>query len=74
MAGKRQRFRPTNAMWGVDATGPKADSGPPVYFGLAVDPAEINQEADTGEKMVRNLRAGLMPPAGEPRPSFATLS
>src|SRR5438874_9861685 len=34
----------------------------------ATDAAEITDQADTWEKVVRKLRAGMMPPAGKPRP------
>jgi hypothetical protein len=38
-----------------------------------LDPARVNEDLGTGENMVRKVRAGMMPPAGEPRPSFQTL-
>ena len=31
------------------------------------DPAKADQRADVAEKMIRKLRAGMMPPAGGPR-------
>jgi hypothetical protein len=37
------------------------------------DPATAYDDAKTAERMVRKLRAGMMPPAGKPRPDFATL-
>ena len=37
------------------------------------DPAKVEQRADVGEKMIRKLRAGMMPPAGHERPPDATL-
>ena len=40
--------------------------------GLALDSLDINQvaaDADHWEKVIRKLRAGLMPPAGMPRPN-----
>jgi hypothetical protein len=37
------------------------------------DPARVEQRADLGEKMIRKLRAGMMPPAGAERPPDATL-
>ena len=40
--------------------------------GLALDSldlSQVGQHADTWEKVVRKLRGGLMPPAGQPRPS-----
>lgn len=39
--------------------------------GLALDtldPAHVSERAETWEKVVRKLRAGMMPPAGNPRP------
>ena len=38
------------------------------------DPASVEQRADLGEKMIRKLRAGMMPPAGSERPPEATLA
>jgi len=32
-----------------------------------------HDEVQTTEKMIRKLRAGMMPPAGKPRPDFATI-
>ena len=37
------------------------------------DPAHPEQKAEIAEKMIRKLRAGMMPPAGEERPDEATL-
>jgi hypothetical protein len=37
------------------------------------DPAKADQRADISEKIVRKLRAGMMPPAGKDRPPDATL-
>ena len=37
------------------------------------DPGSAHEEASTAERMVRKLRAGMMPPAGKPRPDFATI-
>src|SRR6185295_6438293 len=37
------------------------------------DPARADQRADVSEKIVRKLRAGMMPPAGKDRPPDATL-
>jgi hypothetical protein len=37
------------------------------------DPGSAHEEASTTERMVRKLRAGMMPPAGKPRPDFATI-
>jgi uncharacterized protein DUF1592/uncharacterized protein DUF1588/uncharacterized protein DUF1587/uncharacterized protein DUF1585/uncharacterized protein DUF1595 len=37
------------------------------------DPANAHEEAKLVERMLRKLRAGMMPPAGKPRPDFATL-
>lgn len=36
-----------------------------------LDIAQIGQNADTWEKAVRKLRAGMMPPQGLPRPNGA---
>jgi mono/diheme cytochrome c family protein len=38
-----------------------------------LDLARLGDHAETGEKVVRKLRAGLMPPTGMPRPDPATL-
>src|SRR5919106_1723046 len=38
-----------------------------------LDFAHLGEHADIGEKVVRKLRAGLMPPTGMPRPDPATL-
>ena len=37
------------------------------------DPAKVELRPDIGEKMIRKLRAGMMPPAGKERPPDATL-
>ncbi len=37
------------------------------------DPAKADQRAAVAEKMVRKLRAGMMPPAGADRPAEATI-
>lgn len=45
-------------------------------LGLALDTLDVNDvpsDADHWEKVVRKLRAGLMPPAGMPRPADAQL-
>jgi hypothetical protein len=44
--------------------------------GLALelfDPEKAIEEAPVAEKMLKKLRAGMMPPAGEPRPDFAAV-
>jgi hypothetical protein len=38
-----------------------------------LDTANIEKNAETWEKVVRKLRAGMMPPSGMPRPDHATL-
>ncbi len=38
-----------------------------------VDPAHMHDHAEVWEKVVRKLRAGMMPPAGMPRPNPAVL-
>ena len=38
-----------------------------------LDLAHIEESAELVEKMIRKLRAGMMPPAGQPRPAAATL-
>jgi hypothetical protein len=38
-----------------------------------LDLTEIPQHADTWEKVIRKVRAGMMPPAGMPRPDAASL-
>lgn len=38
----------------------------------ALDPADVALHTETWERVVRKLRAGLMPPAGAPRPDEAT--
>ncbi|MBI3491340.1 MAG: DUF1592 domain-containing protein [Acidobacteria bacterium] len=37
------------------------------------DPAQADQNAETAEKMIRKLRAGMMPPAGMRRPDADTV-
>jgi hypothetical protein len=37
------------------------------------DPANAHDEAKLVERMLRKLRAGMMPPAGKPRPDFETI-
>jgi mono/diheme cytochrome c family protein len=37
-----------------------------------LDLAHLREHAETGEQIVRKLRAGMMPPAGLPRPDAAT--
>ena len=44
--------------------------------GLALDqldPSRIADNAETWEKVIRKIRAGMMPPSGAPRPDRATL-
>jgi hypothetical protein len=44
--------------------------------GLALelfDPDKAVDDAPVAEKMLKKLRAGMMPPAGEPRPDFAVM-
>jgi cytochrome c551/c552 len=36
------------------------------------EPTQAHKQAETAEKMIHKLRAGLMPPAGAPRPDPAT--
>src|SRR5262249_30748814 len=38
-----------------------------------LDPAHPEQNAELAEKVIRKLRAGMMPPSGMPRPDAATL-
>jgi mono/diheme cytochrome c family protein len=38
-----------------------------------LDLTHMGDQAETGEKVVRKLRAGMMPPAGMPRPDRATM-
>ena len=38
-----------------------------------LDLTHLGVQADTGEKVVRKLRAGMMPPSGMPRPNRATM-
>jgi len=38
------------------------------------DPAQVDQNAETVEKMIRKLRAGMMPPPGARRPEGETLT
>ena len=40
----------------------------------AYDPAHADQQAETSEKMIRKLRAGMMPPPGARRPDAAALA
>ena len=35
----------------------------------SLDPAHVEQNPETFEKVVRKLRAGMMPPSGMPRPN-----
>lgn len=37
------------------------------------DPGAAHDDAQITEKMLKKLRAGMMPPAGKPRPDFATV-
>jgi hypothetical protein len=37
------------------------------------DPADAHESASLTERMLKKLRAGMMPPAGKPRPDFATV-
>ena len=37
------------------------------------DPGQAHEEAKLVERMLRKLRAGMMPPAGKPRPDFETI-
>jgi len=39
---------------------------------LAFDPEHPEADAELAEKVIEKLRAGMMPPAGKPRPDFAT--
>ncbi|MBV9742756.1 MAG: DUF1587 domain-containing protein, partial [Acidobacteriia bacterium] len=39
-----------------------------------LDLVHLGDHAETGEKVVRKLRAGMMPPAGMPRPDPATMN
>jgi hypothetical protein len=36
------------------------------------DPGNAHEDAKIAERMLKKLRAGMMPPAGKPRPDFAT--
>ncbi len=38
-----------------------------------LDLAHVEENAELSEKIIRKLRAGMMPPAGQPRPDAATL-
>jgi hypothetical protein len=38
-----------------------------------IGPDNIDTAPDIGEKVIRRLRAGMMPPVGEPRPDVATM-
>lgn len=40
---------------------------------LLFDPANVEQDAEITEGMIRKMRAGMMPPAGAPRPDFETV-
>ncbi|MES2625445.1 MAG: DUF1592 domain-containing protein [Pseudomonadota bacterium] len=46
-------------------------SGGITLEGVTVD--SIHMDREVGEKVIRRLRAGMMPPAGEPRPDVATM-
>ena len=37
------------------------------------DPGEAHESASLAERMLKKLRAGMMPPAGKPRPDLATV-
>ncbi|HUF71607.1 MAG TPA: DUF1592 domain-containing protein [Gammaproteobacteria bacterium] len=37
------------------------------------DPGDVGRHAETWERVVRKLRTGMMPPAGEPRPPRASI-
>jgi hypothetical protein len=37
------------------------------------DPGAAHESAEVAEKMLRKVRAGMMPPAGKPRPDFGTM-
>jgi len=39
----------------------------------SITPNNIDEHVETGEKVIRRLRAGMMPPVGEPRPDSATM-
>src|SRR5438477_12841915 len=39
----------------------------------SIDPSYVGGNADLWEKVIRKMRAGLMPPAGSPRPDPATV-
>ena len=39
-----------------------------------LDLAHVDQNADLAEKVIRKVRAGLMPPAGLPRPDLTAMS
>jgi hypothetical protein len=38
-----------------------------------ITPSNIHESAEIGEKVIRRLRAGMMPPVGEPRPDNDTM-
>jgi hypothetical protein len=38
-----------------------------------LDAGNFHEDREVAEKVIRRLRAGMMPPAGEPRPGFADL-
>ena len=37
------------------------------------DPGSAHESAEVAEKMLKKVRAGMMPPAGKPRPDFETM-
>ena len=37
------------------------------------DPGAAHESAEIAERMLKKVRAGMMPPAGKPRPDFATM-
>jgi hypothetical protein len=39
---------------------------------LLFEGATVHEDPETAEKVIRKLRAGMMPPSGEPRPDFET--
>src|SRR5262245_53466854 len=58
-----------NALVKQYCAGCHSDRGKAGGLSLATfDAAQIDQHADIGEKMIRKLRAGMMPPPGAPRP------
>jgi hypothetical protein len=38
-----------------------------------VNPSNIHETPEAGEQVIKRLRAGMMPPVGEPRPDVATM-